>query len=378
MIPSKAEKLDELIALLESAGHVMTGCPVLVPAETVLDLVGPLTRGRLYLTSGIGGREFCLRPEFTIAIADAHIKSGAPARPAQYGYCGPVFRKRPTGTGEFLQAGAESIGRPDCAEADAEMALLAWKACTVFAVQPKTIFGDQAIFTRILTALDLPPVWHRRLLAAFGDSARLDRTLSILESGLEPGLETGENGARNRFAGLGRLDGAAATAIVEEMIGVSESATIAGRHVDDIAKRLLEKARLVEHAPAMPEKARIIRTYLNIECPLAEAEDGIARFAAANHIDLSGELETFSRRCAIINSAGELPGAVRFQAFFGRQLDYYTGFIFDIFDAAHGRVEPVCGGGRYDGLTERLGAPEAVPAVGFSLWLDRLLGEDAA
>lgn len=374
MIPSKADKLGGLIALLESAGHVMTDCPVLVPAETVLDLVGPLTRGRLYLTSGIGGREFCLRPEFTIAIAEAHIKSGSPARLAHYGYCGPVFRKRPTGTGEFLQAGAESIGRTDCADADAEMALLAWKACDIFGVQPETIFGDQAVFTSILTALDLPPVWHRRLLAAFGDSARLDQTLTNLESG----LESGENGARNRFAGLGQLDGASATAIVEEMIDVTGSVKIAGRHVDDIARRLLEKARLVEHAPAMPEKARTIRAYLDIDCPLAEAENRIAGFAASNHIDLSSELATFSRRCTVMHSAGELAGPVRFQAFFGRQLDYYTGFIFDIFDAAHTRPEPVCGGGRYDGLTERLGAKAAVPAVGFSLWLDRLLGEDTA
>lgn len=374
MIRSKAEKLDGLIALLENAGHTMTECPVLVPAETVLDLVGPLTRGRLYLTSGIGGREFCLRPEFTIAIAEEHIKSGAPERLAHYGYCGPVFRKRPTGTGEFLQAGAESIGRPDGAEADAEMALLAWKACAVFGVQPKTTFGDQAVFTSILSALDLPSVWHRRLLAAFGDSDRLDRALSHLESG----LETAENGARNRFAGLGQLDSAAASAIVEEMIDVASSAKIAGRRVDDIAGRLLEKARLVGHAPAMPEKARVIRAYLNIDCPLDEAEERIAGFAASNTIDLSQELAIFSRRCAVIKSAGEIAGPVRFQAFFGRQLDYYTGFIFDIFDASHPRTDPVCGGGRYDGLTERLGAGTAVPAVGFSLWLDRLLGEDTA
>ena len=69
---------------------------------------------------------------------------------------------------------------------------------------------------------------------------------------------------------------------------------------------------------------------------------------------------------------------MRFQAAFGRLLDYYTGFIFDIFDAARAHPGPVCGGGRYDGLAERLGAPETVPAIGFSLWLDRLLGEDAA
>ena len=48
-----------------------------------------------------------------------------------------------------------------------------------------------------------------------------------------------------------------------------------------------------------------------------------------------------------------------------RGLAYYTGFVFEAFDAK-GEQRALAGGGRYDGLVERLGGP-ALPAVGFGM-----------
>ncbi len=64
--------------------------------------------------------------------------------------------------------------------------------------------------------------------------------------------------------------------------------------------------------------------------------------------------------------------AFAFSANFARNLDYYTGFIFEIRDARR-LAEPILvGGGRYDRLLQHLGAAEPVPAVGCSFWLDRI------
>jgi ATP phosphoribosyltransferase regulatory subunit len=68
-----------------------------------------------------------------------------------------------------------------------------------------------------------------------------------------------------------------------------------------------------------------------------------------------------------------------FSANFGRNLDYYTGFVFEAHrpDGEAGR--PVIGGGRYDGLLRRLGASQDIPAVGAAIWCDRLFaGGDKA
>ncbi|HHV50663.1 MAG TPA: histidine--tRNA ligase [Clostridiales bacterium] len=55
-----------------------------------------------------------------------------------------------------------------------------------------------------------------------------------------------------------------------------------------------------------------------------------------------------------------------------RGLDYYTRTVFEFVSDALGAQAVVCGGGRYDGLTEELGGPR-IPALGFGLGLERLL-----
>ena len=51
-----------------------------------------------------------------------------------------------------------------------------------------------------------------------------------------------------------------------------------------------------------------------------------------------------------------------------RNLGYYTGAVFQVYDPAHG--EPIGGGGRYDELLAAFGRP--LPAVGFALNVERL------
>jgi ATP phosphoribosyltransferase regulatory subunit len=70
-------------------------------------------------------------------------------------------------------------------------------------------------------------------------------------------------------------------------------------------------------------------------------------------------------------------GAIRFSTGFGRRLDYYTGFVFELHDPARPDAPQLVGGGRYDQLMTKLGSPEPVPAVGCSIWLDRFSGEGA-
>ena len=47
-----------------------------------------------------------------------------------------------------------------------------------------------------------------------------------------------------------------------------------------------------------------------------------------------------------------------------RGLAYYTGVVFEGFDARERKLRSICGGGRYDHLVETLGGPP-IPAVGF-------------
>jgi ATP phosphoribosyltransferase regulatory subunit len=66
--------------------------------------------------------------------------------------------------------------------------------------------------------------------------------------------------------------------------------------------------------------------------------------------------------------APEVAERVIFDLGLVRQMGYYTGAVFDVYDPALGA--PLGGGGRYDDLLGRFGRP--LPAVGFALTIDRL------
>jgi ATP phosphoribosyltransferase regulatory subunit len=66
--------------------------------------------------------------------------------------------------------------------------------------------------------------------------------------------------------------------------------------------------------------------------------------------------------------APEVARRVIFDLGLVRDLGYYTGAVFDVYDPALGA--PIGGGGRYDDLLGRFGCP--LPAVGFALTIDRL------
>jgi len=66
--------------------------------------------------------------------------------------------------------------------------------------------------------------------------------------------------------------------------------------------------------------------------------------------------------------APEVASRVIFDLGLIRDLDYYTGAVFEVYDPALGA--PIGGGGRYDDLLGRFG--RSLPAVGFALGIDRL------
>jgi histidyl-tRNA synthetase len=85
--------------------------------------------------------------------------------------------------------------------------------------------------------------------------------------------------------------------------------------------------------------------------------------------EASAELRRESPAAASLRELFELlaaygvEGRVVFDASIVRGLAYYTGVVFEAFDAAR-KLRAICGGGRYDGLIAALGGP-ALPAVGF-------------
>ncbi len=79
---------------------------------------------------------------------------------------------------------------------------------------------------------------------------------------------------------------------------------------------------------------------------------------SASGLDLANELDAFDQRLNFLAARGLDMDKITFSASFARNLDYYTGFVFEARDAGSECDAPAIGGGRYDRLLSTLGRKE--------------------
>ena len=361
---------ETLLQSFAEAGYQRAEPAVLQPAEPFLDLSGEDIRKSLYLTTDPSGEELCLRPDLTIPVARDYLASSRAGHPAGFSYLGAVFRYRGGRPSEFLQAGIESFGRQDRAAADAEMLALALKATSAVGADVEIRTGDVALFTALIDALGLYPVWRRRLMKDFNRKITLDQDMER--------LTVASAAARNEYEGvlaaLAGSDRKAALALVTDLMSIAGATAVGGRTVAEIADRFLEQSTL--KGGALPRNAlNLIKRFLGISGTPAEAIAGLRSLAADASLDIGAAIDQLEARVGFMAKQGIDTAKVRFATSFGRGLDYYTGFEFELQRKGNG-VEPLVAGGRYDGLLSQLGATAPIPAVGFSIWVEAMTPAD--
>jgi ATP phosphoribosyltransferase regulatory subunit len=360
-------RAQALVASYVRAGYAQIEPPVLQPAEPFLDLSGEDIRRRMFLTTAPDGRELCLRPDLTIPVSRDYLASPEAGKPAGFCYLGAVFRHREGAAAEFLQAGIESFGRADKAAADAEMLALGLEATTQYGVStPDIRMGDVGLFAAFIAALDLAPVWKRRLIKDFNRKSSLAHDLDQLT--LAPA--NGSKEYQGVLAALAGSDPKAAHALVTDLLSIAGIATVGGRSVAEIADRFLEQAAL--NAPSrLPRETRaLIERFLSLKGDPDDAAGELRALAGDAKISFGPALDLFETRTGFLAARGIDVRAIQFSTAFGRGFDYYTGFVFELHDQ-RGKSALVAGG-RYDGLLTRLGAREPIPAVGFAASVDEL------
>jgi ATP phosphoribosyltransferase regulatory subunit len=179
------------------------------------------------------------------------------------------------------------------------------------------------------------------------------------------------------LAALERADHAGAKALVEDLLSIAGIASVGGRSAGEIADRFLEQASARAVAGVNRDHQALLRRFLDISGDPDSGSAQLRKLADEAKLDIAAAIDSFDERVGFLAARGLDINGFNYSAAFVRDLDYYTGFVFEAVDAAAPSARPAIGGGRYDGLARRLGAAEDTPAIGAAIWVDRLpLGGD--
>jgi ATP phosphoribosyltransferase regulatory subunit len=352
-----------LLKLFASKGYVREEPAVLQPAEIFLDRSGEEIRRRTFTLMDPSGRELCLRPDLTIPICRQAVRDGRNF-PARIAYNGLVFRHqpgephRPT---QFFQAGVELLGLEDRAAGETEILSLAVEALQACGLKDYSLrIGDPALFGALVDALDLPTGWRSRLKRHFWRAGYVETLLYWLGHG----------------DGATKLPGTRAE--IEALLDRQNDAPAAGRTREEIIARAMDRAAQAANLRLDTKVADAIAKLLDISGPAEEALSNIRALLKMAGINLEPQLAAMDARLATLKSLGLDLARVQFTSHFGRNMEYYTGFVFELW--ARDREGPVqiAGGGRYDTMMEMLGAKKPVSAVGCAIRTERVLAAKTA
>lgn len=384
MVAEPAKSFDALEAqatkvmgVFTKAGFEYVAPAIIQPADVFLDVVGEIIRGRTYVFTDPDGEELCLRPDVTVPACRLYLERYPRAdQRARFCYNGPVFRFQPGGEGdhhprEFRQAGIEAFGDTDREAAEVDVLMTA--VATLEAAQLKSYrirLGDLGIFNALLSAIDMPDRWRRRLAQNFWRRDTFRSELNRL-CGREPAPPAAVS---SEF--LARLDVDDPNASVQQVLDhLNENGLVkqGNRSVEEITAHLVDQARDVREEPLSLRDAELIDAYVAITGVPRAAGARIQDLMTEYNVDLGAALDVYNRRLSLLQQAGFDWTHVDFSAEFGRNLEYYTGFVFQIEVPVFGEHAHIAGGGRYDSLLRSVGADHDVPGVGLAIHTERLL-----
>jgi ATP phosphoribosyltransferase regulatory subunit len=362
-----------LLDIFRRAGYEQVAPSIIQPADIFLDRIGEQLRSRTYVFTDLAGDELCLRPDLTVPVSRLYLERHPKAdKPARYCYNGPAFRFQlhgPRRHREFRQAGIECFGEKDKASADVEIVQLAVDAVRRAGLKDfRFRFGDIALFYALLDALALPERWRLKLSHYFWRPQAFHALLARLAAGERL---NGDDPAAALALTLDREDQEGSEEKVAAYLEAQGLPLAGNRSLSEITARLLDLLGDLRAGPLRKEVATVIDYYLAVSAPPKEAIDKVAKIAKGAGVDLGGALDATARRFDRLQAGGIDLGRAVFATEFGRNLEYYSGLVFQI--EAPSREEAIGGGGRYDGLLGNLGAPREVPAIGSAIHTERLL-----
>tara|TARA_B110000196_G_C21147040_1_gene667216 strand:- start:870 stop:2024 length:1155 start_codon:yes stop_codon:yes gene_type:complete len=364
---------DHITQYFIDKGFVRVEPNMIIPADTVVNHMGEDIRRRLLIAPSPDGREHCLRPDFTLPLVLESIKN-TDRSPKRYVYDGFAFRF-PTSkeisrkSPEFRQIGIEDFGSRDLIETDVSVLNHALQVLgKVNFSDYDLLLGDVSIFYSILDKINISLSYKDRIKRLFWRGAN-----DIIPNlNIDPHEVTSLN--KNTLDKIkNNKNDYNAKDLIGNIAGFDKLHVFGGRDPENIINNYIEKKEIIDTQIIDKNTSSMLSNFLSINCSAILASETLTSFAKSYNLDLDQEIESLDKRFKLLNEGKPFLDSARFQTSLGRRVEYYTGLIFEIRSNKMKDLGPIAIGGRYDNFFTDLGSPVKVPAVGCSVYVDRLL-----
>mgnify|MGYP001238236256 FL=1 len=344
----KSKKLSEtIIKTFKSNGFVLSEPDVLLDSDYIIERSGEKFRSSMLTFEREDGKTMCLRPDLTVASCIGFLQNRSPSK---IYYSGQAY-KRSSSKGSNLindQLGIEILGSKNQIQDDFKViSTILNSVKKIKGKKIQTKVGDINLFKNLINALDMPERWRLRLIRHFWKPKYFEELLKRLEKNTDIDA-VAFDADKKRFYEMKRLN---------------QDKVIAGRSISEILKRFDKKIKDPRSFSDGKKIVKIIKSFLKINCKLSELDEKLLGFTNKNNLK-----KNIFRDFKSIQNLKKLNQNVFFIANFGRDVEYYTGIVFEVFS---GKKE-IARGGRYDDLLKSLGAKKNIPAVGAAINLKNI------
>jgi len=344
----KSKKLSEqIIKTFKSNGFVLSEPDVLLDSEYIIERSGENFRRSMLTFENDDGKVMCLRPDLTVASCIKYLEKKSKSK---IYYSGQAYRRSNKKTSELIndQLGIEILGSKNKLQDDYKVIkTILNSAKKIKSKKIEIKVGDISLFNRLINSLDMPERWKLRLIRHFWRPKYFEELLKRLEKNSDIDSVTFD-ADKKRF---------------DEMKKMDQEKVIASRSISEILKRFDKKIKDPRSFNEGKQIVKIIRSFLKINCKLSKLDETLLNFAKKNNLK-----ENIFKEFKSIQNLKKFNIKVNFITNFGRDIEYYTGIVFEIFS---GKKE-IARGGRYDDLLKSLGAKKNIPAVGAAINLNNI------
>jgi ATP phosphoribosyltransferase regulatory subunit len=344
----KSKKLSEqIIKTFKSNGFVLSEPDVLLDSEHIIQRSGENFRRSMLTFENEDGKIMCLRPDLTVASCIKYLEKKSKSK---IYYSGQAYRRTNKKGFDLVndQLGIEILGSKNLLQDDYKIIKTILNSAEKIKSKKIQIkVGDISLFNKLINSLDMPERWKLRLIRHFWRPKYFEELLKRLEKSSDIDSVTFDIDKKRFY----------------EMKKMKQDNVIAERNISEILKRFNKKIKDPRSFSEGKKIAKIIRSFLKINCKLSQLDERLLDFMNKNNLD-----KNIFKEFKSIQNLKKLKKEVSFITNFGRDIEYYTGIVFEIFS---GKKE-IARGGRYDNLLKSLGAKKKIPAVGAAINLNNI------